>query len=514
MKDVAIKKSEDLTGKSQMLRNTLISWGSHLVLVVSGFIMPRLVDEYVGAAQLGIWDFCWTLVNYLVLVGLGVGGSSNRFIAKARAEKDGEELNRILSTVIVIQFFVCTFIVVGTLLLIASFSSYFSEQLGEHLELTKQVMFFLGISLAITNFFSASRGVLTGFHRWDLHNSITAATSFVSLLLMLLMLFLGHGIVGMAIGYLIGNGLSDAIRAYLAYKYCRPLSPSWSLVSFEKFKEVMGYGIKCKLSTLPPVFLLQSVNVMIVAALGPAALAVFSRPLALTRHVSTFMAKFTMILTPSAGSMLQDDKKDELKQFFLMTTKLSFAFTLPMVIGLAITGDYIIGFWMGADYANWLVICILSLGALLPTAQDCSIRILMGMNLHGKISVYVSVLVFALFAFFYYSNIEITLTVAALALTVPMNIAYGILLPIYTCNKLNISLTDYFKKSLISPFLAIIPFTVLLLGSRYFFESGSHIYSLVCFTVAPISLVYLYALMVLSTEQRQKLLAKFIKSKD
>ncbi|MCP4322562.1 MAG: oligosaccharide flippase family protein [Psychromonas sp.] len=504
---------EDLTGKNRLVVNTLVSWTSHLVLIVSGFIMPRLVDGFVGQEQLGVWDFCWSFISYLVLVGLGVGSDSNRFIAEARSNQDYDRLNQVLSTVIAIQLVVSFVTFLGTLAVVFSFDIIFSDRLGDYLSESKGVMLFLGLSLVATNLFSSFRGVLTGYHRWDIHNGLTALTSLISLAGMLFALVNGFGIVGMACAYFIVSALLELLRLYLTCKYCEKLAPRWKLISFNTAKEVMGYGVKCKLASLAPVFLLQSINILIVSALGPAMLAVFSRSFALTKHISTFLSKFTMIITPSVSSMLNGNNSDELRSFFILTTKLNFAFALPLVIFLVIFGDVVLTFWMGSNYANASLITILAIGALLPIAQDPSLRILMGLNQHGKISFYLFLLVFVLYGLFYiyFQNTPLTLVSAALALTIPMNIAYGLLLPISACQKIALSKLVYIKQAILPSFLAILPFICLVIFARYLFNVEQYILSLLLLMFSGIVLLFVYANFILTKVQRNKFINKIHK---
>lgn len=84
---------EDLTGRSRLAVNTITVWACELVLMVSGFILPRLIDSQIGQEPLGIWDFGWSMVLYLGLVQCGVASSVNRFVAKFRAADDLAGLN-------------------------------------------------------------------------------------------------------------------------------------------------------------------------------------------------------------------------------------------------------------------------------------------------------------------------------------------------------------------------------------------------------------------------------------
>jgi len=504
---------EDLTGKDKMLWNTFVSWSSHLVLVVSGFIMPRLMGQELGQDQLGSWDFCWTFITYLKFAGIGVGSASNRYVAKYRAENNLDALSRLVSSVVVIQLVVGISLTIATIAIVYAIPIYLSEKLAENLVPIQYVTFFLGISLAINMFFSASRGVLTGYHRWDLHNGLTACYSVLSIVLMMIMLFSGYGIVGMAQAYLLNTIIFEVLRVYITNRFCKGFSISLSLASKEQCWKLIGFSSKNKLITLPPIFILQSVNFMIVSALGLSALAVFARSLALTRHITTFMSKFTMMLTPSISSMLADNQKKELNLFYLTTTKLSFAFTLPLVIFLGVFGDQIILWWMGPAYVNHTMTIILALGVLLPASQDSSLRLLMGMNVHGKISIYVLVVVLVTFLCFYayYHEQGFSLEAAAFSLVVPMNLAKGILIPIYTCKKLNLNIFSYLYNSILIPILAVIPFAGLVFLARFLFSHGNFNLSWISLCSAVVVLTVSYCFLILTKSQRKKIIKIIMK---
>lgn len=53
---VEADRRQDLTGRSRLVANTAAVWSCELVLMVSGFILPRLIDNQIGQERLGIWD--------------------------------------------------------------------------------------------------------------------------------------------------------------------------------------------------------------------------------------------------------------------------------------------------------------------------------------------------------------------------------------------------------------------------------------------------------------------------
>jgi O-antigen/teichoic acid export membrane protein len=499
---------KDLTGQSRFAWNLFVSWTSQIVLIFSGFVMPRLVNDKVGQDALGIWDFGWSFVSYLTLVGLGMGACFNRYISKHRAAGEFKRLNQVANSVVFVQIIICCLVLLFTLSFYFLIPYFFAQRLVEHLPVAQWVVLFLGASLAVQMLSGSARGLLTGYHRWDIHNALHAGSSLFSLSLMVSFLyFTDLNVVGMAVGYFIATVCFESLRFVFARRVCTEFSFDLRLASLDTCKEMLFFGIKSMISNLPPILLLQTINILLFSAIGPAALAVFARPMALTKQIKTFMTKFTLMLTPTTGSMQGTQDDEAIKALFIKTTQLSFAFSLPTLGALFIFGDLVLKYWMGDNYALWPLMMILAAGQLLPMAQDTSIRILMGLNKHGKISVFAFILVFILFVIGLLmaglSNWQ--LTTAALLFIVPMNIVYGLFVPFYTCKLLQVSCQQYIFQAIIKPLLIILPFLVLLSFSRYSLLNNAETVAVITFFIAAILTMLLYSIFYLPNKMQQKM---------
>jgi O-antigen/teichoic acid export membrane protein len=508
-KPTTVIKAEDLTGQNRFAWNLMISWISQLVLIFSGFIMPRLVDEKVGQAALGIWDFGWSFVSYLTLVGLGMGACFNRYIAMHRAANEITTLNKVANSVVFVQLIIASVVGITTIIFYFSLPIFFADSLQEQTRTAQWVILFLGFSLCMEMLSGSARGLLTGYHRWDIHNALHAGASIFSLTLMVSALyFTDLGVMGMAIGYFISTVTFETMRFYLVKKVCKEFIFNLRLANLATCKEMLKFGIKSMLLNVPPIILLQTISLLLVISIGPAALAIFARPMALTKHIKTFMAKFTLMLTPTTGAMQGSNDTKAIQSLFINMTKLSFAFCLPALGLLFIYGDQVLALWMGKDYASKDLMMILSAGTLLSMGQDSSIRILMGMNRHGRISI---IALFALMAAFVIGLLftgisNLALTTAALLFVVPMSLVYGLLVPAYTCRELEISYVSYLFQSLISPVIYLLPFFSLLFYSRYCFELNNQADALFSFIVAVIVTLGIYFVYLLPSRLQRKCL--------
>lgn len=491
-----------------MTSNVLLSWGGYLVYIVAGFVMPRLIDRHLGQFSLGVWDFGWSLVNYLGLTGLGVGSSVNRYVAKYRAANQVQELRIAVSSVVCIQVVLAGVVLLLTGGLVWTLPWFFADRLGSEIESAQWVVAFLGTSLAVQMAFDTSRGVMTGCHRWDLHNGINAGAHAATVAAMILVLLLGGGLRGLSVVYLCTVAVTEVLRVVLAHRVCPELRIRLAYAGWSQARKMFLFGGKTAIASLSPLILVQTTNVFVVSALGPAALAVFSRPMALVRHVETLMNKYAFLMTPTAGSLQASGRDAEISHFLMETTRYGVAFTLPILLFLSIFSDLILQIWMGPQYAHGLVLTILAAGYFLPISQNSVMRILMGMNFHGRIGLLnlgVAIAGFSLGAIIV-NAVGWSLVGAALLVAIPLTIGNGIIVPIYACRKLGVPLTEYLRRAFLGPAVCALPFGLCLVSSRVLFPDNALATFGIGSAVGALVLGVLYWRYMLSEQLRSRLL--------
>ena len=504
-------KKDDLTGQDRFAWNLIVSWASQLVLIFSGFIMPRLVDDKVGQAALGIWDFGWSFVSYLSLVGLGMGACFNRYVAKHRGAGELTLLNHVANSALFVQLIFAAIAMLFTVLFYVLLPPYFGETLAGNTDTAQLVILFLGAGVAVQMASGSASGLLTGYHRWDIHNALHAGDSILSIILMVLALyFTDLNVAGMAIGYLVSTIIFQSLRFVFVNKICKEFKFDLKMANWKTCKKLLKFGIKSMLSNIPPIILLQTISIILVSSIGPAALAIFARPMALTKQIKNFMTKFTLMLTPTTGSMQGSGDTKAVQTLFINTTKLSFAFALPSLGFLFIYGDVILNYWMGPEYALWPLIMILAFGQLLPMGQDTSIRILMGLNQHGRISIFAFLAIFVFFGIgLCFSGLgDWDLTTAALLFVIPMNIVYGFIVPVYTCRELKLSWFSYAHNSFIKPLIYIIPFLGLLSWSRHLYQLNEIMTASLLLGAAGLITLMIYFVYLVPVKMQNKILSR------
>jgi O-antigen/teichoic acid export membrane protein len=466
--EVPVAARVDFSGRDRMLRNVFTSWGAHLVFVVAGFVLPRVIDRSLGQEALGIWDFAWSITVYLLLTQLGIGSAVNRHVAMYRATDDYARLNGAVSSVMCIQLIAALVALVIVLAVAWFLPTLFAERLGPLADEAQWVVLFLGLSMVLHIACDSFTGVITGCHRWDIHNGLNASVYGLTVVAMIIALVGGSGLATVAGLTLLIRAVGEAVRVFVSRRVCPDLRIRWRYVNGPQMREMLAFGSKNLIGEISALFLYQTTSLLIVSYLGAAALALYARPRALVHHCSIFVEKFASVLTPTVGSLHAGGKEETLRQFFLQATEAGMCLALPLVVVLSVLGGTLLQLWMGPQYANAQLLAVLAIGNLMSMNLSAIWTILRGLGKHGRVAVVrlIASFVAACLTFVVLRYCEQGLVVVALAGLIPTALVDGIYAPVYACRQLGVSLRDYAWRTWVRPLLYVTPFAACLLGSR------------------------------------------------
>jgi O-antigen/teichoic acid export membrane protein len=462
----ALRPKGDLTGQERLAWNVFAGWAGYLVVSLAGFVAPPVMDRKLGQVALGVWDFGWSLVTYFALTQLGVASSVNRYVAKYRAAHDVVGLRRVTSSVGALNLTASSLAFLLAALSAWALPWLLRAELTAQLPAARLLVVLLGLTVATQMFFQVHQGILAGCYRFDILNAITATVEVANSLAIVAVLLAGGGLVALGATCLLCQVAAGLMRMYWAKRICPEARIVLAEADWNEAKRLLKFGIKAFVYSLSGLLLIQANKLIVGGVLGAAALAVFSRPLALIRVIETFTHKFAYVLTPTASSLQSSGQHERLLKLLLQCARLGTALTLPMVLTLAILGDLIMLIWMGPRYAAGPLTIILALGHLGTVAMWPVTMILVGMNRHGRPAVAtvtaaaLSTLLGLLNAFVFGWGI----TGAALAVALPL-LGSAAFVATYACREFGVSGWT-FAKALSAPIACAVPFALILLASR------------------------------------------------
>ncbi len=498
----------DLTGRRKLLQNAMASWSGHAVFLVAGFIMPRFIDRHMSQEVLGIWDFGWSLVGYFGFLGGGVLSSIAPYVARYRMSNKPEEVNVTVSSGFAFFLFSASIVLILTLIIGMVLPSFMSDRFATHVREAQLVVLFLGLGVVFQFVFSVFGGVVTGCHRWGIHNLISSGVYALTVSGMVLAILLGSGLPALAAITMFGDMLSGILHMLAAFLCCNGLRITPRLIRRERAVELIRFGGKSMLDILASILMYQTNSLLILHFLGPASLAVYSRPMALVKQTGALVKKFAFLFSPIAGAMNGAPNQDSLRDLLPKAAKYTLYISLPMVLTLAILGNSILTLWMGERYESHVLISILALGHLAGHSQLSTYQMLTGIGRHGWpgiIGLVAGVLAIAL-AIVGLGPLKLGLLGAALAVVLPVTITWGIIIPSHACRIVRLSYWQFLSKSVPGPVLACIPFTICLIISRILFAHKPLLALLAGLSVGSIVLGIVYFRVVLPSTMRARVL--------
>jgi O-antigen/teichoic acid export membrane protein len=338
----------------------------------------------------------------------------------------------------------------------------FGARLGVGVDLARWTIALLGAAVAVQMAFNAFGGVLTGCHRWDIHNTINSAAYALILVGMIAALQLGGGLRALSVVYLAGTVVGEVTRMLFAYRICPELQVSPRLATWEDIKMLLSFGGKTVVDNMSRLVLAQANSLLVVSYLGPAALAVYARPGALARHADTLTNKFAFVLAPAASSLESTRQDAELRDLFIDATRFAVFLAMPVTVFLAIMGDPILQVWMGPRYGSGALMAVMALGCFLPLTQRPAGHVMIGLNAHGVVgwASFVVAWVGVAAAVFALGPLHAGLVGAALALVIPYSLGDGLFVMIYACRRVGVPLRHYCRNAFAAPLACAIPLAV------------------------------------------------------
>lgn len=503
-------KSAAVPGASTA-RNVLANWIWYFLVLVSGFVLPRLMSDHLGRELLGVWDLGWSVVFYVRWLHLGVTASVNRYVARHRALADWDGLNHTVNTSLALLLTAC-----GIGFLLGAVFAWFVPVMlpGQSAELVRSarhVVLLLCATAALQLPGGVFNAVITGCQRFDLLSIIRGARDGAVMIAIIVLLLGGHGLVPAACAVLTCEVLSSIAKVVVARRLCSQLRFSPSLCNAATARTLVVFGGKTVAQGFSRGSLYQVNSLLVAWFLGPATLAIFTRQRALVVHALRFMKQYAQVFIPRSSVLDAGGDAEALQALLITSTRYGLYMTLPIMLLLLVMGGPLLNVWMGADYQAPVVLAILAVGHLLIVPQQSVYSILMGMDRHGRPALYdlaafvVSVVLgLVLMA----PPLQMGMMGAAIAVSAPLALSSGIVMPIHACRLLKLGARQYLRRVLPGPLLASIPFLCSLVLARVAW-SGNPSHALLFGTLIGGSItVCVYCRWVIPPSLRNRLLAR------
>lgn len=453
--------------RSGVARSVLANWVWYVFIVVTGFIVPRLIDRNQGRELLGVWDLSWSFVVYVEMLGISVGAAVSRYVARFRRVSDWERLNTTVNT----SLAMLTLSAVLGVALGGVFVWFVPVMLPnastEVVTTARWVLLLLTVNSALHLPGGVFNGVITGYERFDWLNAIRIVRDGGTLIGSCVVLLAGGGIVVVAAAVLTLEVVGEVAKLAVSRRLCPQLCLTIHSIRWPQAKELLAFGGKTAIQSIAQGGIYQGSSLLVAGFLGPAALAVYSRQRALVMHAMRFVKQYAQVFTPRSSFLDARSDFASLRATLIRASRYGFFICLPIMLLLLILGDTLVEVWMGASYRAPMVLTAMVLGHLVFVPQMVAYSILMGMGLHGVPALQdLGAAAVSIVAGLIVLGSGGGLVGAALAMTIPLTVSAGLLMPWYACWRVNLPYGRYLAAVVPGPLLSSIPAAGCFLAAR------------------------------------------------
>src|SRR2546427_50592 len=344
------------------MRNTAFNAVGRIWLIGTNLLLAPLLLSYLGQDRFGVWVLYWSLLQYCLLLDMGVGFSLTKYFSEFGAKGDVQSINKVLASTITVYIVVGVALVLLLWPLVAWVSSFFSipQDLRQEAIVTFQVGL---VAFFLMNLVSIFDGLLKGFQRMDLVNLTLIAVSFPNVLGSYLVLRLGWGLFGLVVVVVIVYTLQLGLFVLQARSVCPGLAWNRRDVRFETLGLLFGYGSRLQIAKLAYLVSFQT-DKLLLGLFVPLRYVTFydlgSKVSSVTRDLAHVMFG---ALFPAASELSGNADHTRLWTMYERGTKYLFLCSIPALIGIWLTAHLVLQAWLGHVSSDvHLAVVLLSTG--------------------------------------------------------------------------------------------------------------------------------------------------------
>ncbi len=474
---------------SRIGRNVFSNWTGYVVYVVVSFFLSPFMVHHLGNTGYGIWVLVGSLTGYLGILDLGLRPAIVKYVSRYKALGDDAMVSRVVNTVLVIFTSIAGLVIIGSLIL-----SYFSTAAfkvpSEYNSQLRVIIIIIGVNVAASFPFGVFSAMLNALQRFDINNIIQISVFLIRTVFLVLFLELGGGLVTLGVIILAG-GLTEFI---LKARYCLKINPTLTidrhLASRETFKMIAGFSVYTFIMSVAVRISFQTDSIVIGAMISAEAITFFSIGAGMIEYLSTLVSYMSVTITPLASSLDATGDEDRMRKLLIIGTRYCLLVILPIGCAYLLLGETFITLWMGPQYgpSSATVLTILMWAYFGHLSQFVAGSIFNGL---GKVKNLAFLNIGTALV-----NIILSVILAkpfgiygvALGTAIPLTITGTIIHPIYICRTMKLSLLEYFRKSYLTPLMAVLPFIGIIWAAARIVDINS--YARFAATIAGAGVIY------------------------
>lgn len=369
----------------------ILSYVNMLFEILSTLLLTPYIIHTLGQAEYGVYKLSAAIVAYLLLLDLGVGNSTIRYLSKYRAQGNEAQSRKFIG-VATLYYVVIAFLtfIIGEII-IAIFPSTFSKGLSyDEIKLGQVLLRITVINAAITLGTSCFANAIIAYERFAFSRWTSILQIVVRMTLTYIALKMQFGSIGIVT---INLCLTFLCRgAYVAYSFTKlKLYPVFRQVDFVFVKEVVLYSSFILLQMIATQLNASADQVMLGMLVQSSAtvIAVYSIGTQIVQYFQSIGSAFTSVLMPGIVRMVENKAlPEQVCNEMVRIGRIILSVLLCIYLCFIVFGKKFIMLWASEQNVQaYYVTSVLMLAYLFILTESVGTQVLWAMNEHKEQSI-------------------------------------------------------------------------------------------------------------------------------
>ncbi len=348
--NTAAPRAESVTTPKRMAINVAVNWLYLVTNIVGSLVIVPFLIQRLNEERYGVWATIASLLNYLMLLDLGVTSAVNRFVARDRMLNRADSISRTVASALLI-FGVFGLLVAGAWQALSGpFLSAFGKIPPDARAEAIIALQVVGAGVAIRLLHGPFIGLMAGYQRHYINNLVSIAIVLTRVgMIFTLCLAWKTTIYVPALAFIAASSIGLLVQigiARLTYPAVR-IAP-WH-ARRENIAELMSLGGHVFLINLSTMTAYQGGNFVLTALVGPQAVTPFSAGMLIILTVLQGLDGISTLFTPLVSSMAARDPQRPLGEFLLRSGRLMALLSGGVCTLLIACGGPFIRLWLGPN---------------------------------------------------------------------------------------------------------------------------------------------------------------------
>ena len=370
--------------RNQLRSGVYLSYINLAVSCLIPFFYTPVVLKILGQAEYGLYSLSHSVVGYLSLLNFGFGSTIIRYLAKFRAEKNQDALEKTYGFFLLLYSFLSVIVLLGGWFLSANVQTLFHRGLmSEELQKVRVLVMIMAANTAISFPLSVFSSVAVAYEKYLFRKGLDIASTIAIPLANLVVLYLGFDSVGMALASTAVHLLLGPISILYCFRVI-PIRPRFSRFPKSLVWEMLGFAWITFLGTIVDMLFWATDKVILGMLAGSVAVAVYNVGGTFNSMVMSLSSSVSGVLVPRiTGMVASKTDRSQWSALFIKIGRIQFLILGLIVSGFSVFGQTFIHLWAGPEYADAFWIAVLTMFPLvIPLIQNTGLSFVVAQNKH------------------------------------------------------------------------------------------------------------------------------------